>query len=173
MFLLFQSLSRVQLFYDPMDCSPPGSSVHEISQARILEWVAMSFFRESSRPRDWTCISHVSCIIGGFFSHWAIGTLVLSNYTTGQTHHIWSLPLKKTQLVVKLKMQKRYIPSSSYVCVKSLSRVWLFETPWTVVCQAPLSMGFSRQEYWTGLPFPSPYQVIVVTYFIDVQQLLK
>ena len=40
--------------------------------------------------------------------------------------------------------------------VKSLSRVWLFATPWTVVYQAPLSMGFSRQEYWNLLPFPSP-----------------
>ena len=40
--------------------------------------------------------------------------------------------------------------------VKSLSRVWLFATPWTVAHQAPLSMGFSRQEYWSGLPFPSP-----------------
>ena len=40
--------------------------------------------------------------------------------------------------------------------VKSLSRVWLFATPWTVVCQVPSSMGFSRQEYWSGLPFPSP-----------------
>ena len=40
--------------------------------------------------------------------------------------------------------------------VKSLSRVRLFATPWTVTHQAPLSMGFSRQEYWTGLPFPSP-----------------
>ena len=40
--------------------------------------------------------------------------------------------------------------------VKSLSRVWLFATPWTVAYQAPLSMGFSRQEYWSGLPFPSP-----------------
>ena len=38
----------------------------------------------------------------------------------------------------------------------SLSRIWLFETPWTVVRQAPLSMEFSRQEYWSGLPFPSP-----------------
>ena len=37
-----------------------------------------------------------------------------------------------------------------------IHRVWLFVTPWTVVCQAPLSMGFSRQEYWRGLPFPSP-----------------
>ena len=40
--------------------------------------------------------------------------------------------------------------------VKSLSRVRLFVTPWTVAYQAPPSMGFSRQEYWSGLPFPSP-----------------
>ena len=40
--------------------------------------------------------------------------------------------------------------------VKSLSRVRLFATPWTVAHQAPPSMGFSRQEYWSGLPFPSP-----------------
>ena len=40
--------------------------------------------------------------------------------------------------------------------VKSLSRVWLFATPWTVAYQAPQSMDFSRQEYWSGLPFPSP-----------------
>ena len=40
--------------------------------------------------------------------------------------------------------------------VKSLSRVQFFTNPWTVVCQAPPSMGFSRQEYWSGVPFPSP-----------------
>ena len=40
--------------------------------------------------------------------------------------------------------------------VNSLSRVQLFATPWTVAYQAPLSMGFSRQLYWSGLPFPSP-----------------
>ena len=40
--------------------------------------------------------------------------------------------------------------------VKLLSHVRLFVTPWTVVYQGPLSMGFSRQEYWSGLPFPSP-----------------
>ena len=45
-------------FYDPMDYSPPGSSIHGISQARILEWVAISLTRGSSQPRDWT---HVSC----------------------------------------------------------------------------------------------------------------
>ena len=40
--------------------------------------------------------------------------------------------------------------------MKLLSRVQLFATPWTIAHQAPLSMGFSRQEYWSGLPFPSP-----------------
>ena len=49
---------------DPMDCSPPGSSVHEIFQARILAWVAISFSRGSSQPRDQTWISHV---LGRFF----------------------------------------------------------------------------------------------------------
>ena len=42
------------------------------------------------------------------------------------------------------------------LCAQSLSCVHLFATPWTVARQAPLSMGFSRQEYWSGLPFPIP-----------------
>ena len=42
------------------------------------------------------------------------------------------------------------------VKVKSLSSVWLLATPWTATYQAPLSMGFSRQEYWSGVPLPSP-----------------
>ena len=48
----------------PMDCSPPGSFVHGIPQARILEWVAMPFSRESSRPKDGTQVS----LIAGRFS---------------------------------------------------------------------------------------------------------
>ena len=51
-----------------MDCSPPGSSVHGVLQARILEWVAIPFSRGSSQPRDRT---QVSCIAGGFFTSWA------------------------------------------------------------------------------------------------------
>ena len=58
------SLSCVQLC-NPMDCSPPGYSVHEILQARILEWVAIPFSRESSKPRDQTW---VSCIAGRFIT---------------------------------------------------------------------------------------------------------
>ena len=49
-----------------------------------------------------------------------------------------------------------FIPIPKKVKVKSLSRVQLFATPWTIAYQAPLSMGFSRQEYWSGLSFPSP-----------------
>ena len=54
---------------DPIDGSPLGSLVPGILQARILEWVAISFSRGSSRPRDWI---RVSCIAGRFFTHWAM-----------------------------------------------------------------------------------------------------
>ena len=50
--------------------------------------------------------------------------------------------------------------------VKSLRRVWLFTTPWTAAYQAPLPMGFSRQEYWNGLPLPSPF----ITYYYLAKQ---
>ena len=53
---------------DPLDCSPPGSSVDEILQARILEWVAMPPSKGSSQPRDGTYISCVSCTAGGFIT---------------------------------------------------------------------------------------------------------
>ena len=72
-----QSLSCIWLC-DPVDCSPPGSSVHGILQARILEWVAVPFSRGSSWTRGWT---QVSCIAGEFFTVWAtweacLGTIV-------------------------------------------------------------------------------------------------
>ena len=53
----------------PHDCSLPDSSVHGIFQARVLEWVAISFSRGSSWPRDWT---QVSCILGRHFTIWAL-----------------------------------------------------------------------------------------------------
>ena len=77
---------------DPLDCSLPGSSIHGIFQARIQEWVAISF------------------------------------------SNAWKWKVK----------------------VKLLSHVWLLATPWTIAYQAPPSMGFSRQEYWSGVPFLSP-----------------
>ena len=99
---------------DPVDHSPPGSSVHGILQARILEWTAMP------PPRNLYTQEFNPSLL--FLLHWQVS----------------SLPLK-----VKVK-------------VKSLSRVRLFVTSWTVAYQSPLSMRFSRQESWSGLPCHSP-----------------
>jgi len=60
---------------DPRDCSPPASSLHGIFQARTLEWVAISFSRGSSPPRDWTC---VSCLAGRFFTTEPPGVMIES-----------------------------------------------------------------------------------------------
>ena len=58
-------LVKCLTLFDPMDCSPPGSSIHGIFQARILEWVAIPFSRGSSQPRDRTW---VFCIVGRCFT---------------------------------------------------------------------------------------------------------
>ena len=58
-------LSRVWLLCDTMGCNPLDFSVHGMFRARILEWVAISFSRGCSQPRDWT---HVSCLAGRFFT---------------------------------------------------------------------------------------------------------
>ena len=65
---LSEVAQSVQIFVTPMDCSLLGSSVHGIFQARVLEWVAISFSRGSSRPRDWT---QVSCFAVRCFTIWA------------------------------------------------------------------------------------------------------
>ena len=52
--------------------------------------------------------------------------------------------------------QPTCLPSKNVCMLSRFNSVWLFETPWTVPHQAPLSMGLSRQEYWSGLPFSSP-----------------
>ena len=95
---------------DPMDCSPPGSSVHRILQARILEWVAMTSSRGSSQPRDRTHVSCGSCI----------GRKVLYHQC-----HLGS-PL-----------------------------IYL-RAPYTDLHSPPPSIGFSRQEYRSGLSCPPP-----------------
>ena len=79
----YECVSEVTQSYptlcDPMDCSLPGSSIHGIFQARILEWVAISFSRGSSQPRDRTLVSHIA---GRRFTLWAIREihLVSVNY---------------------------------------------------------------------------------------------
>ena len=59
---------------------------------------------------------------------------------------------------IKIKITRYHLTSiRTHACMLShFIHVQLFGTPWTVACQVPLSMGFSRQEYWSGLPFPPP-----------------
>ena len=90
-----KSLQSCPTLCDPIDSSPPGSTIPGILQARTLERVAISF------------------------------------------SNTWKWKVK----------------------VKSLSRARLLATPWTAAYQAPPSMGFSRQEYWSGVPLPSPILV--------------
>ena len=65
------------------------------------------------------------------------------------TVELWSEGDEKASTVRRISSRDREVK------VRSLSQVWLFATPGTVACQAALSMGSSRQEYWSGLPFPS------------------
>ena len=65
-----------------VDCTLPGSSVHGILQARILEWVTVPFSRGSSQPRDWTQVSHIA---GRFFTMWA--TREAQKHLTKEKNH--------------------------------------------------------------------------------------
>ena len=69
-----KSLQLCLTLCTPMDCSPPGSSVHGILQARVLEWGAVSSSRGSSQPRDQTCSSYISCIGRWVLYHWEAQT---------------------------------------------------------------------------------------------------
>ena len=85
---LFCSVVSVQLFFDSVDCTLPGSSVHGILQARILKWVAIPFSRRSSWSKDWT---QVSWIAVWFFIVW----------TTREIHIISADKRKKKMCVIR------------------------------------------------------------------------
>ena len=72
---------------DPRNCSLPGSSVHEISQTRILEWVAISFSKGSFRLRDWT---YVSCTPGRFFTAESLGKPELLRGKLNVSQLLWT-----------------------------------------------------------------------------------
>ena len=72
---------------NPMDSRPPGSSVHEISQARILEWVTMSLSRGSSPPRDQTCVSCVSYVGRWILYNWTMWEPLITIVTPNNTWH--------------------------------------------------------------------------------------
>ena len=83
-FLFFLVAQLCRTLCDPVDCSPPGSSIHEILQARILEWVAMPSSRISSRPRNQTQVSCYRCFAGLFFTCWAIRETLIWKFSSVQ-----------------------------------------------------------------------------------------
>ena len=85
-------------FWPPMDCSPPGSSVHAIYQARILEWGAISYFRGYSQVRNHTCVSWVSCIGRRILYHWATWKATISQHIhTTVCHHFDNELMRKSE----------------------------------------------------------------------------
>ena len=117
-----QSPESCTILCDSMDCSLPGSSVHGILQARVLEWVAMPSSRGPFRPRG----------------------------------KLGSPAQKADCLPCELPGKPIQILLSRFSCVR------LCATPETAAHQAPPSLGFSRQDHWSGLPFPSPIQILLI-----------
>ena len=118
------------------------------SSFSILSFCLFMLFMEFSRQECWSGIFYLpfTNFICWIFPCWDTWTCISEKKNT-------LLPSKNILLhtTIPSYYQKHK--------VKLLSRVWLFATPWTVPYQAPPSMGFSRQEYWSGLPFPSPGDV--------------
>ena len=85
-----QLLQSCSTLCNPVDCSQPGPSVQGVLQARILEWVAMSSSRGSSRPKDRTCMPCVSCIAGGF--------LPLSPWGNPQNYQVYMANKRQAQV---------------------------------------------------------------------------
>ena len=152
-----------------MDCNSPDSSVHGISQARILEWVAMPSSKGYSCPRDQT---HISCIGRQILYHWVTWEASSTTAAAAATKSLQLCPTLCDPIdggppgsPVPGILQARTLEwvtisfSNAWkwkVKVKSLSSVRLFVTSRTAAYQAPPSMGFSMQEYWSGVPSPSP-----------------
>ena len=147
----------------PTLCDPMDYTVCGILWASILERVAFPFSRGSSWPRDRTQVSHLA---GGIFTSWATRKapykgrreqIILENFFFFFFTTVGKKKSSKCLLFLSQKEAKTIRPMAWYrVMWKFLSCVGLFAIPWTVAHQAPLSMEFSRQEYWSGLPCSSP-----------------
>ena len=153
---------------DLMNCSLPGSSVHGIHQARVLEWAAIFFPRGSSRPKTRT---RISCIAGRFFTDLGMREVFRIPWTSlyELIHNKSQIKLLSQTIISPLHWQSlgslvshfqlfvlSNLHCSSSCLLSCFSCVRLCTTPEMAAHQAPQSLGFSRQEHWSGLPFPSP-----------------
>ena len=150
--------------------------VYGIFQARILEWVVMTSSRGSSRPKDRTHVSWVSCTCRWILYHrstWEVQMCSSPIFNQKSSDFMLS-PLFQGREILKCinilvfhislflafpLFSKRHALLWGRLGVpyaQMLSRVQLFVIPWTVTRQAPLPTGFSQQENWSGLSFPPP-----------------
>ena len=137
---------------NPKDCSPPGSSVHGILQPKILEWVVISFSRDSSPPRDWTRISHSSWIGRQILYHWA--NWETHSYTLGvslfiRTQVIWNQdPTLKLVHVIEWQVDKQNIVNIQRNSISTQGK-----NPWYILL---------KDESWKHSEWKKP----VVTYHV-------
>ena len=135
--------------WDSMNCSPPGSTVHGISQARIMEWLATSFPRRSSQHRKWICISHIGRRI---LYHWTTSeaSLMMPHAKSLLSIHTWdrnfSSILARVHHYLERCVQAKLLLSCPTLC-----------NP--MGCGPPGSsvLGFSKQEYWSDPYLPPGY----------------
>ena len=150
-----KSLQSCLTLCNPIDGSPPGSAIPGILQARILEWVAISF----SNAWNWkvkevaqlcpTLCDPMYYSLPGSSIHGIFQARVLEWVAIAFSKMKW------------LKHCKICYPLLRFCCcLVAQSSLTLFATPRTVALQVLLSMGFPRQEYWSGLPFPSPRDLV-------------
>ena len=151
----------------PMDCSPQASSVHGIFQARVLEWFTFPSSSGSSRPRDWTLISCMSCI----------GRWILYHWTTWKAHlcpYMDFIYLKRLCKCYWVSWDGEIILGYSggssvfvVVAVQSPSHVQIFATPCIVALKTSLSLTIS----WNLLKFMSSAWVMPSIYILKSREL--
>ena len=143
---------------NPKDCSPPGSSVHGILQARILEWVAIPFSRGSSSSRDWT---QVSCIAGRFFTIytavqilWARESKVLwVNFRVpfkSIFHHIFARE-NATKAASMMLLILNYQNFHLLHMASLISRTWQEKAAWTMIYRSPTLYFRGHLIIWNGV----------------------
>ena len=164
--LLLLLLSHFITLCDPIDGSPPGFPVPGILQARILEWVAISFsnarkwkvkVKSLSRVRlaatPWTAAYQAPLSMGFARQEYWSGVPLPCTMDKGK-YSKWAIIILLYSRHLLIPMQAREICMCAVLSL--FSHIWLFAPPWTVALQDPLSMGFSRQKYWSGFPCSTP-----------------
>ena len=143
-----------------MDSSPPGSSVHGVSRQEY--WSGFPSPGDLPDPRIESMSPVSPALAGRFFTTEPPAAAESLQLCPTLCHPIdGSPPGSPVPGILQARTLEWVAISFSNawkgkVKVKSLSHVWLLATPWTAAHQAPPSMGFSRQEYWSGVPLPSP-----------------